>query len=262
MMMLKSLFVCSDRELLEPPRNRNLISSYDADAPVDYETRAVAFFDVLGWRHAVDNSAIDPEIRRKLLNVVWSFAVRTKSYVEEDTVDCPSHDEFSQFSDSLIVSFPYSDARDLHRLLKFVTEFQTTMLFEGLPIRGGVTVGPLFHSGAFAFGPAMNAAYHLESKVAKYPRVVIDQKLAGDVELISLMIPKHWPFVVNDADDYFSTDFLTAYAMTNKLSHYLDAKIDNWLLLYKNDDNITSKYHVAKRPLACRKIRRRLARCR
>ncbi len=242
MMMLKRLLRTLRPRAALPPRNRNLISSYDSSAPVDYETRAVAFFDILGWRQAVDNSASDHELRRKLLNAVWFFAARTKSYVEEDTVDHPSHDEVSQFSDSLIVSFPYSDERDLFRLLKFVTEFQTSMLLDGLPIRGGVTVGPLFHSGAIAFGPAMNTAYHLESRLAKYPRVIIDHKLDGDVELLDLVKPIHWPFVVKDSDEYFSTDFLTGYAMTIKLAQHLDEKIDAWLKLYQNDDKVLIKY--------------------
>ena len=73
---------------------------------MEYETRAVAFFDILGWRQAVDDSAKDPGIRMKLLNAVWHFGARTKEYVKEDTVDHPSNDEYSQLSDSLIVSFP------------------------------------------------------------------------------------------------------------------------------------------------------------
>jgi hypothetical protein len=162
--------------------------------------------------------------------------------VEEDTVDHPSHDEYSQFSDSLIVSFPYSDARDLNRLLKFVTEFQTSMLLNGLPIRGGVTVGPLFHSGSIAFGPAFNAAYHLESRVAKYPRVIIDPSLDSDVKLLNWMKPKHWPFVVRDEEGYFSTDFLTSYAMTIKLAEHLDHKIDDWLDLHRDNPNVLAKY--------------------
>lgn len=242
MTILKSLLRMLRPRNTPSPRSRDFISSYDFDAPVEYETRAVAFFDILGWRQAVDDSANDPEMRRKLLNAVWFFAARAREYVEEDTPDHPSHDEYSQFSDSLIVSFPYSDARDLNRLLKFVTEFQASMLISGLPLRGGVTVGPLFHSSAIAFGPAVNAAYHLESKVAKYPRVIIDRSLDSDVELMDRMKPKHWPFVTKDEDGYFSTDFLTGYAMTVKVAQHLDDKIDSLLALYRDNPNVLSKY--------------------
>jgi hypothetical protein len=42
-------------------------------------------------------------------------------------------------------------------------------------IRGGIAKGKLFHvEGGPLFGPAMNRAYFLESKKAKYPRVIID----------------------------------------------------------------------------------------
>src|SRR4051812_16431806 len=53
------------------PRDRDIILNYDEDAPVEYETRVVAFCDILGWRQAVDASVSDPQMRRKLLNAVW-----------------------------------------------------------------------------------------------------------------------------------------------------------------------------------------------
>ena len=41
--------------------------------------------------------------------------------------------------------------------------------------RGGISIGDCFHDGKIIFGPAMNEAYKLESKVAKWPRVVISE---------------------------------------------------------------------------------------
>ena len=41
-------------------------------------------------------------------------------------------------------------------------------------LRGGIALGRLIHEeGGALFGPAMNEAYSLESKLAIYPRVVI-----------------------------------------------------------------------------------------
>jgi hypothetical protein len=219
-----------------------MMSSYDDSAPVDYETRLVAFLDILGWRQAVEHSINDSALRMKLLNAAWFFAQRTKQYVEEDTPDHPSNDEYSQFSDSLIVSFPYNHARDLHRLMKFVIEFQMSTLINGLPIRGGITVGPVFHSGAIAFGPAINEAYGLESTIAKYPRVIISHKLDGDVKRVDRMQGKDWPFVVKDDDGYFSTEYLTGYARTKKMAQHLDEKFDHWLELHRDNANLFAKY--------------------
>lgn len=39
---------------------------------------------------------------------------------------------------------------------------------------GGITKGPLVHiQGGHLFGPALNEAYHLESKIASFPRIVM-----------------------------------------------------------------------------------------
>ena len=47
----------------------------------------------------------------------------------------------------------------------------------GYLVRGGVTVGKLYHTGKHVVGPAMIDAYRLEAKIAQVPRVVIDKKL-------------------------------------------------------------------------------------
>jgi hypothetical protein len=48
---------------------------------------------------------------------------------------------------------------------------------QGFLLRGGLTVGDLLHTTKHVVGPAMVAAYDLESRVAKYPRVIVDTKL-------------------------------------------------------------------------------------
>ncbi len=221
----------------------DFIANYDETNNVEYETRAVAFFDILGWQKAVEDSKDNPNLRRLLLNAVWFFGVRASSYVEEETSDHHSEDEYSQFSDSLIVSFPYKRPFDLYRLLNFVTEFQGSMLLDGLPIRGGVTIGPIFHRGNISFGPALNKAYNLENKEAKFPRVIIDSSLNSMLKQLKMNLPSHRPFITKDADEeFFYTDFLTLYAMNPKLSEILDYKI--LYLMEKNRENseILRKY--------------------
>ena len=224
------------------PRERDFINSYDDQAPIEYERRAVAFFDVLGWKEAVERSEHDARQRHKLLNAVWALAARTKNYVEDETKEYPSQDEVSQFSDSIIISFPYHDARDLMRLLRIVTEFQTSMLQEGLPLRGGVTVGSLYHSGAIAFGPAMNRAYDLENTIAKVPRVIIDRSLDDDVEAVAPMFPKHWMFVVRGDDGYYETDYLARFALSPFLTSLIDRKVANWLVEHADYPRVLQKY--------------------
>lgn len=231
----------------EQKRTRpNFVSNYDSRIPVEYQIRAIAFFDILGWRQAVEDSALDPDLRKNLLNAVWYFSARMQDYIETETTNHPSLDEYSQFSDSLIVSFPYENYYDLYRLLKFVTEFQGSMLMSGLPLRGGVTVGALFHMDAIAFGPAMNRAYYLESKIAKVPRVIIDPELDAVVKEAASKLPKHWSFVIRDDAGYYETDFLTIYAKSERVAQIIDCKIDTWIEKYHSNESILMKYQWLK----------------
>ncbi len=193
-------------------RAHTLVRCYDSEAPVEYEQRVVAFLDVLGWGSAVSNSETDSELRRCLLNAAWALAAHVQNYVESDTVEHPSRDEYSQFSDSLVVSFPYEAPNDLLRLVRLVSEFQTTLLLSGFLLRGGVTVGSLFHSREIVFGPAMNRAYALEHEVAVHPRVVIDPALDAPLRAAKALLPPHWPFIVRSGDGPYETDFLTIFS--------------------------------------------------
>lgn len=221
---------------------RNFVQNYDDNASVEYEKRAVAFIDILGWKNAVYASETDQNIRRKLLNIVWFFAARANDYVETETADHPSRDEYTQFSDSLIISFPYSAPRDLFRLLTLVKEFQTSMLLNELPIRGGVTVGDAFHVDAIAFGPAVNQAYYLESQIAQMPRVVIDTTLNRIVNACVVGQLKRRPLICCGNDGYYETDFLAEVAMTVKIAKNIEQKIDTWIKKYSGNERVREKY--------------------
>ena len=222
--------------------SRDLVKNYDGRAPVDYQTRAVAFFDILGWGQAVEASKEDAELRRVLLNSIWGLLARTKEYVETETSDLPSEDEFSQFSDSIIVSFAFHDYRDLARLLRFVAEFQDSMIMNGLPLRGGVTVGSLFHTETFAFGPAMNRAYELESQIARFPRIIVDPAIENELESAIRLYPEQWPFVVRGDDGYYETEFLTGFAGSTQLTGIIDQKIERWIVEHQDNQHVLEKY--------------------
>jgi hypothetical protein len=73
----------------------------------------------------------------------------------------------------------------------------------GFWIRGAVTVGLIHHDEHIVFGPALNRAYELESKVAIYPRILIDAPAlavppgldfidAGDPPFLDPFKPRFW----------------------------------------------------------------------
>lgn len=213
---------------------------------MEYENRAVAFIDILGWGKAVDESTTSSETREKLLNAVGFLGAQSKKDVEDDTPDCPSFDHVTQFSDSVIISMPYSGYFDLIRLIRQITSYQSIMLMDGLPLRGGIAVGPLYHAGSLVFGPALNEAYRLESKMACHPRIIITKSLDREIEMAAAKLPKHWPFAVKDEDGFYSTDYLTIYAMSQQASKDIDKKIDYWLSVYQGDERISLKYEWLK----------------
>jgi hypothetical protein len=217
-------------------------TEYSEDAAVSYETRAVAFIDILGWEKAVDDSITSPELRRKLLNAVWFIGTRSREDAEDDTPDHPSFDQATQFSDTVVISFPYSGYLDLMRLVIQITSYQQSMLSLGFPLRGGIAVGPLYHDRSHVFGPALNEAYYMESKLALHPRVIIAKSLARQIQMAAKSLPSHWPFVVKDDDGFYSTDYLMMYAVSEWGSKHIDQKIGHWLLLHQGDPRTFQKY--------------------
>jgi hypothetical protein len=81
-----------------------------------------------------------------------------------------------QFSDSIIISAPY-DIENFHSFSKLVAEYQLKLLLNGIAIRGGITFGKHYYKDDFLFSSALIDAYHLESKIARFPRIVISEDL-------------------------------------------------------------------------------------
>lgn len=91
------------------------------------------------------------------------------------------------FSDSVVriryaPNYEKSNACDglymciLEKELISLAEIQFELLKKGILIRGGITIGNISYNSQTnqLFGKAMNRAYELESKIANYPRIVID----------------------------------------------------------------------------------------
>jgi len=165
-----------------------------------YEKRVIAFIDLLGFGALVEKSASDPELPKKILSALISLQpknIEEEAYASIDYEMCPPEEvaEVSEmlevmthnlksmypvtityFSDSLVLSAKSDDAIASQMILDLLAKLTIKLWAEhSLLLRGGITEGDLLHlENGPLFGPAMNRAYYLESKVAKYPRVLID----------------------------------------------------------------------------------------
>jgi len=101
------------------------------------------------------------------------------------------------FSDSFIITVPLWESRDRHVVSNASSVFAAlhgiagvylTALSLGVPLRGGIDVGPALDDAGEVYGPPLISAYELECKAAKYPRV-----LAGDGLVRYLQYLSHRP---------------------------------------------------------------------
>ncbi|WP_250479641.1 MULTISPECIES: hypothetical protein [unclassified Caballeronia] len=141
-------------------------------SPPVYETRIVLFLDFLGFRELVDRTTREPGA---LARIVEAMEVIGK--IGSDNRDVLESQRITQFSDSVVVSYLVTERSAVFWLLLEIALHVIRLAEMGFLVRGGVTVGQLYHSSRHVMGPAMNEAYRLESQVAKYPRIVVDPKM-------------------------------------------------------------------------------------
>lgn len=190
----------------------------------EYEEHFVAFIDFLGFADAIDSAS--DEARTKLLtllialsNVQSEFMVETRA--TPDGVATEVAPNITTFSDNIVISYPleklrakgyYSDAETptfiLDGFSKLLSWLAIAALRIGFLIRGGATIGRLFHSGGVVYGEGMVDAYRIESAISVYPRVVLSAQVAAR---------PNWarsPRILTDVDglkhiDYFKDVFLS-----------------------------------------------------
>lgn len=100
-------------------------------------------------------------------------------YAEESAPKSKGARHITTFSDNVVISEEPSERR-LAMFLVRAGVMQLLAAYQGFLIRGGVTVGKVVHDSRLVFGPGLIKAYELESTVAVYPRVVVDDAVASE----------------------------------------------------------------------------------
>jgi hypothetical protein len=93
------------------------------------------------------------------------------------------------FSDNVIIANKL-DKENTLRVKEIDTLLNATAIFHNMSIcndipwllRGGITIGELFIDEIMVWGNALVKAYHIENKIAKYPRIVIDEDVTEIME--------------------------------------------------------------------------------
>lgn len=143
-----------------------------------YSTRIVAFIDILGFAKShIEKTKKDKLYAKYLLDILKKIK-QEKSEAEwliEGGRDNNREKEVTVFSDSIVISYSL-DYGNIYWILSDLIYFQKKMISEGIVVRGGVSIGELYHQDDIVFGPAMIDAYCLESKEAIYPRIIFTKE--------------------------------------------------------------------------------------
>ncbi len=138
-----------------------------------YKKRVVAFIDILGFECLIKDTEANNVFDKSgsIEMVLVALAI-----LKEEELSVTHGKRVSLFSDSLVISYPINTS-SLAFLLRDILGFSYKLIKENVLIRGGVTIGTLYHSDdGTVFGQGMNIAYKLESECAIYPRIILDEK--------------------------------------------------------------------------------------
>ncbi len=154
-----------------------------------YKRQLVAYIDLLGFSEATSSQ----EDKTTILSLLKSLASarsdfnihvveQTSNLITTNTTPC-----VSTFSDNMIISYELEKEdvaeinfhmSSLKRRLFMVALISLPM---GFMIRGGITIGLLYHSQSesVVFGEALVEAHKLESAIAIYPRIVLSKAVSN-----------------------------------------------------------------------------------
>lgn len=146
---------------------------------VEFEERAVAFVDVLGFKELVEKAAESNEALNRLSNLVAILEGVVPKLNETVDRSIPNHlvPRHNCISDCIILSAPLSDENSksyngLEVVIMRVIQLTHFFLNAGYLVRGGISVGKVWHTDSNIVGPAYQEAYLLEAN-GNEPMVVL-----------------------------------------------------------------------------------------
>lgn len=139
----------------------------------------VAYFDILGTKANLKNN------ENETLSKLWLVGHYIKKHRSRDVI-------IRTFSDNFLFAVKVdkdNPGKSMNTLFNMASGFAAECLsiFE-LLVRGAIVRGPLHIDTEIILGKSLIRAYELESKIALYPRIIIDNGVldVGEIELIPI----------------------------------------------------------------------------
>ncbi|MEP3228086.1 MAG: hypothetical protein ABJN61_11645 [Flavobacteriaceae bacterium] len=185
----------------------------DPKIDIQYENRIVAFIDILGFKEIIKKSENDSEqlqtvyealgfLKKREIPDKWNLKLIE---IEEDAqkrgmrgFDISNRTSASAFSDSIVISVQVDDENldeSLSTLVANLSFVGSKLISDGILIRGGLTVGKIVHTdNGIVFGQGLIDAFHLETRAAKFPRIILSDKLINKLNYPMMGKKERYPY--------------------------------------------------------------------
>jgi hypothetical protein len=156
----------------------------------DVKDYFIAYFDILGFEKMVNQNNKKKDLL--LLTMINECIANSKEVISlfnetGNKVDI----KFKVFSDNFI----FCTEKDYISLLSMVSIIQSSFLLYNIFIRGSLSYGKMFFDEEFIYGKGLIEAYKIESEIAIFPRLIIDNTfITGASKILTLKWKKEVSF--------------------------------------------------------------------
>ncbi|MDN5130158.1 hypothetical protein [Aliarcobacter butzleri] len=186
------------------------------------------FLDILGYSTKIKNiSKEESQEIFELLNNIESLIIQYFNQASNSETYKEYTLHYTFFSDCIILSFVPKDnivideneiiffnQTTLEFIFTWIINVQfITLLKTGFLLRGGISCKDIYWSDKKVVGPALIEAYHLESKVASWARIILSEELSTNLNLIN-----HINYISKDSNRVYSPH--TLLLKDNSENHY------------------------------------------
>jgi len=215
---------------------------------IRFEERAVAFVDVLGFKSLVEQATSSDKALSQLSELVELLEGVVPKLDETVDRSIPRHliPKHNCISDCIILSAPVSDAgrssyNGLEVVIMRVIQLTHFFLDAGYLVRGGISVGKVWHTESNIVGPAYQEAYLLEAN-GNEPMVVLSDSANATPRRSSRMCLEHGGKVfVNGLHDFYIPGNTKHGAIDAAYSRY--AKLADDALSSQLPENVKDKWN-------------------
>jgi hypothetical protein len=214
-----------------------------------FEEQFIVFLDLLGFSdavRAVDATSVEGmstilrirDLLSRISELRHEFVLRSEGSEGNSTTFIEP--TISAYSDSIVISYPLKQtvaelgvgeemtiaAEMMTQTRSLIARIAAMALRFRFLVRGGATIGNLYHAGGIMFGKAFLDAYKIESHTSHYPRVVLSPEILRRIDR------KDWleNTTRKGSDGLYHFDYFRVLARSDVIpSDSVDASGDAWI---------------------------------